>query len=181
MEGSPNLTMAALLEPPTPAATTGPDGLPCMPAGLEAAAWGVEPSKVRVVASTRAADVAIVAGSSEPPVTIAPSSLVRDLKGLLSFDDDTRGEEERGWPRLFQTVALRLEEGMQYTVGVHGSWLGRRCFYFCKALSSGTWISAWLYDSIRSSSYTHVRIHMQRAGSVRPSHIDAHTHACTRA
>lgn len=93
-----------------------------------------------------------MAGSSEPPITVRPSTLVRDLKGLLRFPG--AGEEEAAvaiagataWPRLFQSVRLVLEEeededeGEGYTVWAHRSWLARRCPYFGRALASGTFV-----------------------------------------
>lgn len=150
--------MAALLE-------QGADALASSPAAIdETATWGADPSRVRAVAAERPPDVRIVAGSAEPPITVLPSTLVADLRGLLRFPAAVGGGGDGGlWPRLFQSVALRVaaagagegeEEGEQeaastsdaeasYTVWAHRSWIARRCPYFGRALASGACVGGW--------------------------------------
>lgn len=149
--------MAALLE-------QGADALAASPAAVdETATWGADPSRVRAVAAERPLDVRIVAGRAEPPITVLPSTLVADLRGLLRFPTAADGGDGGLWPRLFQSVALRVAaaagaggegegEGEEqeaasssdaeasYTVWAHRSWIARRCPYFGRALASGAWV-----------------------------------------
>lgn len=150
---SSETTMATLFEQGTSAAA-----LASLPTSIdEIATWGADPARVRAIAAERPLDVRIVAGSAEPPITVLPSTLVADLKGLLRFPAPDGGGDGL-WPRLFHSVALQVaaaaggeEDGEQeapseaaaaaaYTVWAHRSWIARRCPYFGRALASGAWV-----------------------------------------